>query len=124
MKGREAFKDGLKQLGYRPEDKGDTLVAFDHTISDGRFAGTIVTVGIEVPLDFPVNCPTGPHITPRLIPIDTGALDNKRAAESTQFGEKWQYLSRPFRAQMEGWNRTKRDVKSYLWHIKEILNTL
>lgn len=123
MAGVEAFSSGLQDLDYVPENPGPNRVVFEYQIKQGRFAEKTIKIGIEVPPDFPVNCPTGPHINPRLIPIDTGALDNKRAAESP-FGPEWQYLSRPFRAQQTGWNRTKRDVKSYLWHVMDILNTL
>ena len=124
MFGKEAFSEGLRQLGYDPEDRSDNRLAFKYTIAAGRFRDKVITVGIEVPADFNVTCPTGPHISPRLIPINTGAPGNDRAAESPNFGSEWQYLSRPFVDQNAGWNRTSRDVKAYLWHIKRILETL
>ena len=123
MFGKEAFAEGLRQLGHAVEDRGGPRVSFSHTIGGGRFKDTTVTIGIEVPSDFNVTPPTGPHITPRLIPINTNALGNDRAAESS-FGPEWQYLSRPFRDGSDGWNRTKRDVKAYLRHIRNILETL
>jgi hypothetical protein len=123
MFGKDAFKGGLSQLGYNPEDKGDNKVVFGYTIGAGRFKDTIITVGIEVPSDFNVTCPTGPHILPQLIPMNTNAPGNDRAADSP-FGEEWQYLSRPFVDQQEGWNRTTKDVKAYLRHVKRILETL
>lgn len=124
MAGKEAFSEGLKQLGYAPEDPGNNRLAFAYTIGSGRFKDKIIKVGIEVPLDFNVTCPTGPHISPRLIPINTGGAGNDRAADSP-FGAEWQYLSRPFADQrQEGWHRTNRDVKAYLRHIKRILETL
>jgi hypothetical protein len=123
MFGKQPFIDGLKQLGYGPDDRGDSRVGFSYAIGAGRFQGKVITVGIEVPADFNVTCPTGPHISPRLIPINTGAPGNDRAAESP-FGPEWQYLSRPFVDQAEGWNRTTRDVKAYLKHVKRILETL
>jgi hypothetical protein len=124
MFGREAFSAGLKELGYEAEDKGDNRIAFKYVIGAGRFKDQIITVGLEVPPDFNVTCPTGPHISPRLIPINTGVLGNERAAESPSFGSEWQYLSRPFGEQQQGWSRTNRSVKAYLRHIKRILETL
>lgn len=123
MFGKEAFSEGLKQLGYAPEDLGTSRLGFKYTIGAGRFKDTAITIGLEVPTDFNVTCPTGPHIKPRLIPINPNGAGNDRSAESN-FGTEWQYLSRPFVDQKEGWNRTNRDVKAYIRHIKRILETL
>jgi hypothetical protein len=122
--GKEAFKAGLEQLGYTVEDRGDQRLSFKYAIGAGRFEGKDVLVGIEVPADFDVTCPTGPHISPRLIPINTNGAGNDRAAESPNFGADWQYLSRPFSENQQGWNRVTRGVKAYLRHIKRILETL
>lgn len=124
MIGIEAFNAGLKELGYEAEDLGGNRIGFTYLIGAGRFKDQTIKVGIEVPADFNVTCPTGPHISPRLIPINPGAAGNDRAAESPNFGKEWQYLSRPFVDQQAGWNRTTRDVKAYLRHIKRILETL
>lgn len=121
--GKEAFIDGLKALGYDPQDRGDNRVSFQYAIAAGRFKDQVIMVGVEVPPDFNVTCPSGPHIFPRLIPMNPQPLDNSRSADSG-FGSDWQYLSRPFLDNQEGWNRTKREVKTYLWHIKRILESL
>ena len=122
--GKGVFITGLTELGYTADDRGDSRVAFGYTIKAGRFKDKAITVGIEVPADFNVTCPPGPHIAPRLIPINPGASDNSRAAESPAFGPDWQYLSRPFTEAQAGWNRTTKDVKAYLRHVKRILETL
>lgn len=123
MFGKDAFIQGLKELGYTPEDLGANRVAFAYTVKDGRFKDRTIKVGIEVPADFNVTCPTGPHISPSLIPLNPNGAGNDRAAGSG-FGQEWQYLSRPFRDQQAGWNRTKRDVKAYLRHVRQILDSL
>ena len=123
MFGKEAFFQGLRDLGYAPEDRGDNRVAFAYTIRDGRFQGRTITIGIDVPLDFNVTCPPGPHVFPRLIQMNPQGSGNDRAAGSA-FGEEWQYLSRPFRDKGDGWNRTSRDVKAYLRHVRQVLDTL
>lgn len=121
--GKEAFIQGLRDLAYTPEDRGDNRIAFAYEIKNGRLTGQSITLGIEVPADFNVTCPTGPHISPCLIPMNPNGAGNDRSAASS-FGEGWQYLSRPFRDQQEGWNRTSRDVKAYLRHVGQILDTL
>jgi hypothetical protein len=123
MFGKSAFIQGLRDLGYDPEDQCDNRVAFNYTIKEGRFKDRSIKIGIEVPADFSVTCPTGPHISPCLIPMNPNGASNDRSAVSS-FGAEWQYLSRPFRDQQEGWNRTKRDVKAYLHHVRQILDTL
>jgi hypothetical protein len=121
--GTEAFAAGLKELGYAPEDSGNNRVAFGYTIAAGRFKGQVVRIGLEVPPDFHATCPTGPHVSPRLIPINANGGPNNRATDSP-FGAEWEYLSRPFVDGTEGWNRTTKDVKAYLRHIQRILEIL
>lgn len=122
--GKQAFVDGLKQLGYSPEDKGDSRVGFSYPIKDGQFKDRTITVGVEVPPDFNVTPPPGIHITPRLIPMKPEGAGNDRAADSTPFGGEWQYLSRPFVDAAGDWGSTTRDVKAYLRHVKWILELL
>ena len=124
MFGKDAFSAGLKELGYEAEDCGGNRIAFKYVIGAGRFKDQTIRVGLEVPEDFNVTCPTGPHISPRLIPINPSASGNDRAADSPNFGPEWQYLSRPFGEQQQGWGRTNRSVKAYLHHVKRILHTL
>ena len=121
--GKDAFAAGLKELGYSPEDLGNNRLAFAYTVAGGRFKGQAVKVGLEIPPDFQATCPTGPHILPRLIPINTNGGPNNRAADSS-FGAEWEYLSRPFVDGTDGWNRTRKDVKAYLRHIQRVLEIL
>lgn len=122
--GKVVFVAGLTELGYTSEDRGDSRVTFTYTIKAGQFKDKTITVGIEVPADFNVTCPPGLHISPRLIPINTGGAANDRSADSPQFGPDWQYLSRTFVDAQDGWHRTTKDVKAYLRHVKRILETL
>lgn len=123
MNGKDLFTDGLAHLGYATEDLGGAWVGFNYAIGAGRFSGTTIRVGIEVPPDFNVTCPPGFHFTPQLIPMNPSAGGNDRAAQSPR-GQEWQYLSRPFVEDPVGWHRTTRSVKAYLKHIKRILETL
>ena len=123
MFGKDLFIAGLKQFDYVPENKEGNLIEFSYLIRGGRFKDTKVSVRIDVPTDFGVTCPSGLNISPQLIPLNPNGTGNDRAAESP-FGSDWEYLSRPFIDQAEGWNRTTKDVKAYLRHIKRILETL
>ncbi len=120
--GKELFIEGLKALEYSPEILSDNKVSFDYEIQDGNFKGTKIKLGFEIPPDFNSTCPTGPHINPRLIPLNPSGTGNDRAVESPQFGDNWQYLSRPYPA--NGWPRTNKSVYRYLHFIKNILETL
>lgn len=121
MIGKQKFTDGLKDLGYEVEDKGDSRIAFDYMITEGRFKDRKIKIGFEIPTDFEANPPSGPHISPRLLPINPGGSShNERAHESPNFGTEWEYLSRPF----PNWPKTKRTVKEYMRHIKHLLDTL
>jgi len=117
--GRDEFKEGLETLGHTVELKDTEKAVVPYRITEGRFAGTQIQIGFQVPADFPVTPPGGLHIHPRLIPINTGAMDNTRAADSQPFGGEWQYLSRPYTQ----WP-FKRTVKRYMEYVADILNTL
>ena len=121
--GKEAFAAGLKEHGYAPEDLGNNHLAFAYTVAAGRFKGQVIKMGLEVPPDFHATCPTGPHISPRLIPINPNGGPNNRAADSP-FGSQWEYLSRPFVDGADGRNRTTKDVKAYLRHLQRVLEIL
>ena len=121
--GIEAFANGLTDLGYVSEDLGNNRLAFAYTVSAGRFKGQIVRIALEIPPDFHATCPTGPHISPRLIPINPNGGPSNRAADSP-LGADWEYLSRPFVEGTDGWNRTTKDVKAYLRHIQRVFEIL
>jgi hypothetical protein len=118
--GRDKFKQGLEDLNYLVETKDEDKAIIPFVITAGKFAGQQVKVGFQVPVDFEMTCPGGPHVSPRLIPINTGGPDHStRAAESPQFGPEWEYLSRPFNQ----WAH-KRTVKRYMEYVADLLNTL
>ena len=105
------------------EFAGQAMDYWAHQTGAGRFKDQVILIGIDVPADFNVTCPTGPHILPQLIPMNPNGAANDRAAGSV-FGPEWQYFSRPFVDGKDGWGRTSKDVKAYLWHVKRILETL
>ena len=119
---KEEFVHQLQEMGYKVESLGDNRVAFDWIVPSGRFAETRIRLGFEVPTDFPLNPPSGPHISPRLMPINTqsGLHPNCGIHESPHFGADWQYWSRP----IKHWTNTKRTVKDVLAHVRHLFDTL
>ena len=117
--GRDKFKEGLEALGYTSVLQDDDKVIIPYIIADGRFIGREVKLGFQVPPDFEMTTPGGPHISPQLIPINTNVQDHSKAANSP-FGVEWEYFSRPF---TEQWAR-KRTVKRYMEYVAHLLNTL
>jgi hypothetical protein len=116
----DAFRKGLEELGYVVTVTGENRLIFPYAVEKGQFKGRKIKLGIEVPPDFDLTPPSGPHISPRLLPIDpNGADTHTRAHESPNFGTDWEYLSRPF----SQWT-LKRTVKRYMEHVKHVLDTL
>lgn len=118
--GKEIFIKQLKDLGYVVDDYGDDKISFPYEISIGRFKGTIVVLGFQVPGDFPLSPPSGPHIKPHLLPVNPNAPAHPvRVHESSPFGSEWQYWSRPF----QKWAETTRTAKDYMRYIRHLFET-
>jgi hypothetical protein len=120
--GRQQFMDELRRLGYAAEELSGGRVSFAYEIPVGRLTGQPITLGLVVPDDFPVTPPSGPHVSPRLLPMNpnSGTHPNAGVHESQQFGGKWQYWSRPF----PDWAQSGRTVKAYMAHIRRLFDTL
>lgn len=119
--GVEAFISGLTELAYEPAalDGRPDHITIAYQVQTGRFAGTQVQLGFIVPGDFPNTPPSGPHVSPRIWPINPSAPAHpERAHESESFGPDWQYWSRPVR----DWARN-RSVAAYMSHIWNLWHT-
>ena len=116
------FIEQLKQLGLDPKDRGNGRISFEYTVPVGKFYGEKVELGFEVPADFPLNPPSGPHVSPRLLPLNnTQGVPHPAGGihESKNFGATWEYLSRPF----PEWKNTDRTVRAYMAHIRGLFAT-
>ena len=119
---RADFIKQLKDLGYEPRDLGDNKLAFDYIILVGKFIGQQIQLGFVVGNDFPSIPPSGPHITPHLLPIKTNGKQHPSDGihpGRNGFGTKWQYWSRPF----PKWKETDKTVKTYLAFINHLFET-
>lgn len=120
--GVDAFLKGLRDLGYVPtvlKDKPDHVV-IDYTVESGKFAGTKLRHGFIVPVDFPVNPPSGIHIAALIHPVQgggthpTGGVHRDQAAEfQRELKGEWQYWSRP----PADWATGKKTVAAYMSHV-------
>ena len=123
--GVQAFIDGLKLLGYTPQQLlgKQNHIYFDYIVENGRFRGEKIRMGFIIPTDFPMNPPTGPHISPEIHPINTsgqhplGAIHKQQALPfEAGAGGKWEYWSRPFTS----WQTSKKTVSTYMSHIAKL----
>jgi hypothetical protein len=115
---QQNFIDELKARGHDVHVR-DNLVTFRYVVPLGRFESQAITLGFEVPGDYPLTCPSGPHVTPCLLPMNgNGEHPLGKILESKQFGAEWQYWSRPF---LE-WNKTKKNAKEYLAHVRHLFD--
>ena len=128
--GPTAFADGLRALGYEPTSlqQAPGHIFFEYPVEVGRFKGQTVRLGFAVPPDFPNVTPTGPHVSPQILPIH-GPSDVPHPAGgvhegmSQNFGQwaggQWEYWSRP----CQDWGQSKKSVTSYMSHIWRLWET-
>lgn len=117
-----AYSDFVRQLGDLRlpfTDRGSNRVEVPYVVPIGRFKGTSITLGFEVPGDFPNSPPGGPHIKPRLLPLNPGASGHPGRVAESPFGPDWEYWSRPY----EGWAGSDHSVRSYMAHVRRLFVT-
>jgi len=122
--GVEVFMDGLRSLGFNPTQlpNNTSHVVIDYLVESGRFAGKRVKLGFIVPGDFPMNPPSGPHVSPEIHPIKAdgdhpaGHVHKQHSAAFEVTGGGWQYWSRPF----PDWAKSKRNVGAYMAYIGQL----
>ena len=117
---KEDFVRQLNQMGYEVDDLGGNHIAFQCEIPCGKMAGQKIKLGFDVPQDFPLTPPPGPHVSPRLLPNQSGGTHPTGGIHDSPFGPEWQYWSRP----ISHWSNTKRTVKDVMAHIWHLFDTL
>lgn len=119
---RVDFINQLQAMGYVVEDMTDNRLKFRYSISVGRFSHQEIWLGFVVAEDFPLTPPSGPHVWPRLLPLhpNDGTPHPKGSVHaSPEFGDNWEYWSRPF----PDWSSTDRTVRAYMGFIRRLLDT-
>jgi len=113
------FLAGLKTLGYVATEIAPGRVAFPYKVASGKFAGREIRLGFEVPGDFNLTPPSGPHLSPRLLPNQSGGTHPDGGVHDSPFGPDWQYWSRP----LSHWNQTEKTVKVVMAHVRRLFDT-
>jgi len=113
------FLAGLQALGYGATEVAPGRVALPYTIESGKFAGRRIQVGFDVPGDFNLTPPSGPHVSPRLLPHQSGGTHPNGGVHDSRFGSDWQYWSRP----LSHWGQTAKTVKDVMAHIRHLFDT-
>ena len=117
---RSDFIKQLEGLGFKVEEPTPDRIVFQYTIPVGRFMGKEIKMGFVVQDGFPVSPPTGPHISPRLLPQNpVSGPHPTHGVHDSPFGAEWQYWSRPHTA----WATTDRSVRAYMAHIRHLFDT-
>lgn len=114
------FVKQLKQVGYEVVVLDGDKVYFPYVIPTGRLARKEIRLGFQVPGDFPVTPPSGPHVSPHLLPLQQGGVHPNGGIHASPFGSDWQYWSRP----LSHWSQTKRTVRDVLAHVRHLFDTL
>lgn len=113
--GLAAFVSGLQALGYQPEiiDAAARRLAFDYEVQSGKHTGQVYKLGLEVPQDFPLTPPSGPHVKAILHQTGLSGAHPTSNIQDSGFGAGWQYWSRP----VPDWAQSKKTAASYMAHI-------
>lgn len=114
------FINGLKELGFQITELEASKISFPFKIPVGRFIGTEICLGFIVPDDFPFVPPSGPHVSPLILPKNpNGGPHPSHGVHDSPFGTEWEYWSRPF----PDWNNTDKTAKTYMTHINHLMDT-
>jgi hypothetical protein len=114
--GLNGFAEELNALSYMVTLLAERFVIFSYEVDVGPLDGTSLKIGLE-PLDHPRSPPTGPFVSPCLLPIrpdgSPAPYGGVHDAASRGFEDPagvWQYWSRPFNE----WADCGRTARSYL----------
>jgi hypothetical protein len=122
------FMAQLRGEGFSPELRHDVFVVFDYEVPLGRHAGEHVELALQVPTDWPVTPPTGPFVSPRLLPINPSSgrgrpWDAVHEAAPRGLADpegRWEYWSRPYL----DWENTDQTAKAYLRHLLTLFDEI
>ncbi len=118
--GAADFVQQLRDLGYEVRELGAGKVAFPYEIPVGRMVGQRIQLGFMAPPDFPLTPPSGIHVSPPLLPKQSGGSHPTGAIHDSPFGSDWQYWSRP----ISHWSQTKRTARDVMAHVRHLFDTL
>ena len=107
--GAAGFLAALAASGH-PAVEQNGIAVFDYTIEVGTLAGKQVRIGLQIPGDWPLTPPPGPHVSPRL-------GHPGEAVGGSPLGDDWEYWSRPANL----WP-SDRSMRAYLRHLRKLFS--
>src|SRR6478609_4222496 len=118
----------LQAEGFIPELRHEDFVCFDYEIVLGKHAGERIKLAFQVPGDWPATPPTGPYVSPRMLPIHPESGEGRpwdAVHEAAPRGladpnGEWEYWSRPYL----DWENTDKTVKDYLRHLLTLFDEI
>lgn len=112
--GRTLFAEGLHELGYKPVlvEGSESLLYFNYVFPNGPRIAESVDLGLEIPPNFSVEPPHGPHYRPTFL----RGKGLPGVHENMAFGPEWDHWSRPH----PRWNLTDRTVNAYMRHLRTL----
>src|SRR5687767_9740738 len=114
------FAAELRELGYEVTEIAPDRVQFPFTIDVGPRQGELVSLGFVVPGDYRLTPPSGPHVSPRLFPLQSGGVHPTGGIHNSDFGLDFQYWSRPF----PNWPASGRTTRVYMAFIRGLFASL
>lgn len=109
--GVAGFLAALAARGYAVARHNEFAV-FTYVVEVGSRAGQEFRVGLQIPPDWPLSPPPGPHVSPRI-----GHPDG--AVSGSPLGTDWEYWSRP----AQNW-AADRSMRAYLRHLRTLFSQL
>jgi hypothetical protein len=128
------FIRDLRALGFEVVESlpsaqlAGLVVRFPYVIPLGSRRGEAITFGLIVPNDAPMTCPSGPYMTPHVLPLNNqsseppygGVLAADAHQPAAGFGPDWQYWSRPY----NGWAQSERNARAYMRHVAHLFDLI
>jgi hypothetical protein len=128
---QDNFAEELRGLGFEMSETDAAcgrIARFSYEVPTGTHVGELVRLGFLVPPDYNLTCPSGPYVSPLVLPINTdtseppfgGVHVADQAQPAAGFGPDWEYWSRPF----PGWPASTRDARAYMAHIAHLFDLI
>lgn len=107
------FLDEVRALYPDAAAVDGSFVVFGYQIPIGGRATDKIRLALANVGDWPLSCPPGPHVSPRL-----GHPDGQ--VHPSPLEPDWEYWSRPF----PGWADSQRNFRAYMAHIRALFMRL
>jgi hypothetical protein len=122
--GHEIIFQELTALGHTPKVYPDEpnypggFIAFTFKVPIGKFRGKEIEVALNAP-QFPAIPPSGPYISPLLLPFKSGSVPPYDGIHQRQVPTgDFQYWSRPF----NGWADVEKNMKTYIAFLRTLFD--